>query len=354
MPTSSCCSRFSTWRAVSFLPSWPASTDVLMPTVIERLGSSTMSGGSGRGSSASASVSPIVISGMPATAMMSPGPASSAGTRSSASVRYSSTIFTRSIVPSMRHHATCSPLRTRPLRTRHSASRPRYGDASRLVTSAWNGMTLVVLGRGNALEDELAQRLEVAALDVGVERRPTGARVRVDDRELDLVLVGAEIDEELVHLVEDLGDARVGPVDLVDDEDHRQVRFERLAQHEARLRERALARVDEQQHAVDHRERPLDLAAEVGVTGRVDDVERHVAVADRRVLGEDRDALLALEVVRVHDPLVDVLVGAERARLPEQGVDERGLAVVDVGDDRHVAQIVARGHENSDSGGPPV
>ena len=42
--------------------------------------------GSGRGSSGSASVSPIVISGMPATAMISPGPASAASTRSRASV----------------------------------------------------------------------------------------------------------------------------------------------------------------------------------------------------------------------------------------------------------------------------
>ena len=139
---------------------------------------------------------------------------------------------------------------------------------------------------------------------------------------------------------------RVGSVDLVHDEDHGQVRLERLAQHETRLRQRALARVDEQQHSVDHCERPLDLAAEVGVTGRVDDVEDHVAVANRRVLGEDRDALLTLEIVRVHDPLVDVLVGAEGAGLPEQGVDQRGLAVVDVGNDRKIAQIRARGHGN--------
>ena len=101
--------------------------------------------------------------------------------------------------------------------------------------------------------------------------------------------------------------------------------------------------VDEQQHAVDHREAPLDLAAEVGVAGRVDDVDLHAAVPDRGVLGEDRDALLALEVVRVHDPLGDVLVGAEGAGLPEHGVDEGGLAVVDVGDDGDVAEIVATG-----------
>ena len=41
----------------------------------------------------------------------------------------------------------------------------------------------------------------------------------------------------------------------------------------------------------------------------------------------------------VHDPVGDRLVGAERAGLAQQGVDERGLAVVDVGDDRHVADV---------------
>ena len=69
-----------------------------------------------------------------------------------------------------------------------------------------------------------------------------------------------------------------------------------------------------------------------------------VAVPDGGVLGEDRDALLALEVHRVHDALGDVLVLAERAGLPEHRVDERRLAVVDVRDDRDVADVVARGH----------
>ena len=57
-----------------------------MPIVIASEGSSTPITGNGRGSSGSASVSPIVTSGRPATAISSPGPASSASTRSSASV----------------------------------------------------------------------------------------------------------------------------------------------------------------------------------------------------------------------------------------------------------------------------
>ena len=130
-----------------------------------------------------------------------------------------------------------------------------------------------------------------------------------------------------------------------------QARLERLAQDEAGLRQRALGRVDEQQDAVDHRQPALDLAAEVRVAGRVDDVDLHVAALNGGVLGEDRDALLALQVARVHDALGDVLVLAERAGLPEHRVDERRLAVVDVGDDRDVAQVIALGERLLGHGG---
>ncbi len=92
---------------------------------------------------------------------------------------------------------------------------------------------------------------------------------------------GIEIEEELVDLVDDLGRAGVGPVDLVDHEDHRQIAGQRLAQHEPRLRQRTFGGVDQEHDPVDHRERPLDLATEVGVAGRVDDVQRDVLTGAR-------------------------------------------------------------------------
>ena len=73
-------------RAVRRVPDLPASGEVLMPTVMPSAGSSTWITGSGRGSARSAIVSPIVISGMPASAITSPALASSAGTRRSPSV----------------------------------------------------------------------------------------------------------------------------------------------------------------------------------------------------------------------------------------------------------------------------
>src|SRR4029077_7739502 len=121
---------------------------------------------------------------------------------------------------------------------------------------------------------------------------------------------------------------------------HYQYRFqaqgERFARDEARLRHRTFDRVHEEQHAVHHRERTLYFAAEIGVAGRVDDVDVHALVVDGGVLGEDGDPALALEVVRVHELLRDVRRGGERAGGEQQLVDERRFTVIDVGDDREV------------------
>ena len=53
--------------------------------------------------------------------------------------------------------------------------------------------------------------------------------------------------------------------------------LERLAQYEAGLGEGSLGGVDQQQDAVDDRERTLDLAAEIGVSWSVDEVQLDLA-----------------------------------------------------------------------------
>ena len=173
------------------------------------------------------------------------------------------------------------------------------------------------------------------ALDVGGSR--AGLGVGVEHREIELLFLGVEVDKQVVDLVQHFLRARVGAVDLVDDDDRRQVRFERFAEHVTRLRQRAFAGVDQQHDAVHHLQRAFDFAAEIAVAGRVDNVDLDVVVEDGSIFREDRDAALALQFVRVHDALDVVLIGAERAALLQHGVDQRGLAVVDVGDNGDIA-----------------
>ena len=115
---------------------------------MEIAGSSTVISGSATGFSGSARVSPIMMSGIPATAQMSPGPAISAGLRVSASVIISSVMRTLLTDPSRFIHATVWPLRSSPCSTRSSAIRPRKLSASRLVTWAWSGAASSYVGAG--------------------------------------------------------------------------------------------------------------------------------------------------------------------------------------------------------------
>src|ERR1700682_5659287 len=69
----------------------------------------------------------------------------------------------------------------------------------------------------------------------------------------------------------------------------------------------------QQRPAVDEPQPALHLSPEIGMPRGVDDVDLHAAIVDRGVLGEDGDALLALQIVGVHRPLLHLLVGAERS-----------------------------------------
>ena len=99
----------------------------------------------------------------------------------------------------------------------------------------------------------------------------------------------------------------------------------------------AFAGIHQQHDAVHHLQSAFDLASEVAVAGCVHDVDLHIVIEDGGVLGQNGDAALALQVIGVHDPLDDVLIGAESAALLQHSVNQRGLAVVNVGDNGDVA-----------------
>jgi len=67
-----------------------------------------------------------------------------------------------------------------------------------------------------------------------------------------------------------------------------------------------------------------------------------------------RDATWAGPVYAVHDSIDNLMMRLEVPGLAQQGVDERGLAMVDMGDDRHVADVRAREHGGAFQGVPGV
>ena len=189
-------------------------------------------------------------------------------------------------------------------------------------------------------QDQVEQRLHALVLrTLGALGHPALLGRPVQDREVELLFAGVERREQVEHLVDDFGRARVGTVDLVDDDDRLEADLERLGDHEFGLRQRALGGVDQHQRAVHHVQDALDLTAEIGVAGGVDDVDAGVLPLHRGRLGQNGDAALTLQVVGVHGAIGHLLVLAERAGLLEEFIDQGRLAVVDVGDDGDVTKI---------------
>ena len=110
----------------------------------------------------------------------------------------------------------------------------------------------------------------------------------------------------------------------------------------------ALGGIDEQERAFTRSEGAADLVTKIDVAGRVEEVE----LVDLAVFGLvvhahgvrlDGDAALALKIHRVQE-LILLLPHADGLRELQQPVGERGLAVVDVGNDGKITRE-GNGHQ---------
>ena len=160
-------------------------------------------------------------------------------------------------------------------------------------------------------------------------------------------VVGRNADD----LFDFLDDARgIGgrQVDLVDDRHHLEPELGGGVAVGDALRFDALRGVDDQQRAVAGRERTRHFVGEVDVPGRVDEVQLvGLAVLFRLVIKSDRlrldgDAALALELERI-EHLILHFAGFEAAANLDEPVRQRGLAVIDVRDDRKITYAFHQG-----------
>ena len=139
-------------------------------------------------------------------------------------------------------------------------------------------------------------------------------------------------------------------VDLVEDRDDREALAEGEVDVRERLRLDPLCGVNDEQRALTGLQAPAHLVREVDVARRVDQIEAIREAVVRRVLeshgpGLDRDPFLPLEVHRIED-LAHHLPPFDRVGQLEQPICERGLPVIDVGDDAEVAEAgLGDGHE---------
>ena len=139
-----------------------------------------------------------------------------------------------------------------------------------------------------------------------------------------------------------------GQIDLVERDDDLVVVIDRLVHIGERLRLDALGRIDHQQRAFAGSERAAHLIGEIDMAGRVDNVQGKGPAVGRLVvqphrLRLDGDPALALKVHIVEHLVAHLALGQPAAGL-DQPVRQGRFAVVDMGDDREIADLCGVGH----------
>ncbi len=163
-------------------------------------------------------------------------------------------------------------------------------------------------------------------------------------------LGGIESDDFL-DLMPGALDVGAGQIDFVDHGNNFEPVIEREIDVGEGLRLDALARIDHQQRTLAGGQAARNFVGEIDVTGRIDQVQHVAFPIFGRVIQPhrarlDRDSALALEVHRIEE-LILGLAHRERAGALEDSIGQRGLAVIDMRDDRKIANRGGFGHFNS-------
>ena len=74
----------------------------------------------------------------------------------------------------------------------------------------------------------------------------------------------------------------------------------------------------------------------------VDDVDFRSLVVNCCIFGKNGDSTLTLDIVRVHDTFLNLLVGTEDTALFQKLVYQCGFTMIDMGDDGNVSYIFSR------------
>ena len=163
---------------------------------------------------------------------------------------------------------------------------------------------------GNGLHDCIEQRSQVcifAGRPIPIIACPDRATVEMMGKSM-VWSLASQVEEQLVDLVGHFLGSGVGTVDLVDHDHRREMQGQGLGEDVAGLGHRAVGGVDQEEDPVDHGQGPLHLTSEVGMTGRVHQVDPGVAPLDGSRLGQDRDPAFPFLIGGVHDPVDSLLV----------------------------------------------
>ena len=160
-------------------------------------------------------------------------------------------------------------------------------------------IVIIVQGRNHELErainiafraraifnNAFKERFQVIAVIVHRIFSNPVAAIRIDDREIQLVIVSFQFHEQFQYFIFYFGNAGIGFINFIDDDNRLQFLFQSLAQYIFRLRHRAFKSIYQKQNAINHVEDTFYFATEISMPRSIDYVDFYAIVHDRSIFG---------------------------------------------------------------------
>ncbi len=208
--------------------------------------------------------------------------------------------------------------------------------------------------RRNVVDNRIENRTHRLAGNIQIGRGPTLTGGSVNDGKIQRLIIGVKLHQQIEYFINHIMRPGIGTIHLIDHHHRTQFILQSLIQHKPRLRHRPIERIHQQQHPIGHFQYPLHLAAKIGVAGRVNDVDfifnaLRRGIINSAIFAENRNAAFPLERIGIHNQVMMIagkpvqLLVAKHARLVEQLIHQRGLAVIDMSDDGDVANVLHKG-----------
>lgn len=206
------------------------------------------------------------------------------------------------------------------------------------------------------VDDGFKQRRHVGSKLVEFQAGDAVDAGGINNREVELLVGGAELVKKIKDLINNPVWTRARAIDFIDHDNGLQSLCKGFHGDEAGLRHGAVNCVDQQQHRIHHGQHAFHFAAEIGMARGVDDIDTEVVAGafvipgNGRVLRQNGNASFLFLIVGIHHAFDFAGAFAEGAGLLQELVDEGGFAMVNVGDDGDVTDIL-EGHDIHQGGG---
>ena len=191
------------------------------------------------------------------------------------------------------------------------------------------------------VEDGLEERCHILLLIVEVLDRITFSCRSEDEGAVKLFIRSIEVHEELENFVLNFEGTCVRTVKLVNADENRKLQSHSLHQNELGLGHNTFESINYKNRTINHLQDTLNFATEVSMARSIDDVDLGVAIGYCGILGQDGDSTFTLDVVGIHDTVLDVLVLTEYTALFKEFIYESCLTVIDVCNNCNVTNVVS-------------